>query len=61
MPEGGKMNEQEMQMWLVENLHKYGEWYDTGKWGLWYDDLFELCRALLKAHEEAVNKKGGRW
>ena len=61
MPGGGEVNEQELQMWLVDNLHKYGEWYETGKWGLWYEDLYELCKHLLIAHEEAVNKKGGRW
>ena len=55
------MNEQELDRWLKLNLSKYAELNEDGscRWCIWFDDLFEMCRALLDKNYECVKKKGG--
>lgn len=54
------MNEQELDRWLKLNLSKYAELNEDGscRWCIWFDDLFEMCRALLDKNYECVKKKG---
>ena len=55
------MNEQELDRWLKLNLSKYAKLNEDGscRWCIWFDDLFEMCRALLDKNYECVKKKGG--